>query len=172
MWVEEAGSNLWYSPDPRAIFPLDSFHIPRRFRRRLKQLPFELRIDTQFTQVMQGCSQRKDTWISEEFVYVYSQLHSLGFAHSVEAWLEGNLVGGLYGVSLQGAFFGESMFSLVSDASKFCLVHLVRRLREKGFTLLDTQWLTPHLASFGAIEIPRKEYLARLELALEIDAEF
>ena len=157
----------WYSPDPRAIFDLKAFHIPRSLSLTVKKRPFEIKIDNAFESVMRQCGEREETWISEELVQSYVTLHRLGFAHSVECWRENGLVGGLYGVSIAGAFFGESMFSVEKDTSKVALVHLVDRLRERAFELLDTQFLTTHLARFGAKEIPRKEYLTKLEKALK-----
>jgi len=162
----------WFAPDPRGIIPLDTFHIPHGLARTLKRNPFEIRINTAFGDVMRACAQREDTWIDDAILRSYEELHALGFAHSVEAWREGRLVGGLYGVALGGAFFGESMFHTETDASKVALVALVERLRAHGFTLLDTQWVTPHLATFGATEIPKRDYLKRLKAALQIEAQF
>ena len=159
----------WFSPDPRAVIPLDDrFHIPHGLKRVLKKEPFEIRLDTAFEEVMRGCADREETWISEGIIRSYCQLHALGMAHSVESWQDGELVGGLYGVALGGAFFGESMFSRVSEASKVALVHLVRHLRNRKFLLLDTQWTTRHLARFGVKEIPRDDYLGLLEEALAV----
>src|SRR5262249_16298963 len=151
----------WFSPDPRAIIPLDErFHCPHGLKRALKQNPFEITIDAEFEAVMRECAIRKEgTWISKEIIASYCELHRLGHAHSVEARRGGKLVGGLYGVHVGGAFFGESMFHRVTDASKIALVTLVQRLRERGFALLDTQWQTPHLAQFGTLEISRSDYL-------------
>ena len=159
----EDGEIAWFSPDPRAIIPLDTFHVPHGLKRTLKKNRFEIRIDTAFEEVMRSCAQRDETWINDEIIASYVNLHRLGHAHSVEAWLDGELAGGLYGVSIGGAFFGESMFHEVTDASKVALHALVERLRARKFTLLDTQWLTPHLVTFGATEIPRLEYQRRLE---------
>ncbi|TAK50753.1 MAG: leucyl/phenylalanyl-tRNA--protein transferase [Bacteroidetes bacterium] len=156
----------WYSPDPRAIIPLDTFHVPRSLSLVIKKLPFELRINTAFEEVMRECAEREETWISEQIIASYVFLFRLGYAHSVECWKEERLCGGLYGVALGGAFFGESMFSRERDASKIALVHLVELLRTRGFELLDTQFTTAHLERFGAIEIPRREYLKRLKLAI------
>ena len=159
----ESGEIGWFSPDPRGIIPLDErFHIPHGLKRTLRKVPFEIRFDTAFRDVMRGCAERKSTWISDLIVASYGRLFDLGFGHSVEAWQEGRLVGGLYGIAIGGVFFGESMFSRVTDASKVCLVALVERLRECGFTLLDTQWTTQHLETFGAEEISRLEYLKLL----------
>jgi leucyl/phenylalanyl-tRNA--protein transferase len=164
MAVDKTGRIGWFSPDPRAIIPLDEkFHIPHGLSRRLKKNPFTITVNQCFQQVIRECSIRDDgTWISDEIVVSYCELHRLGHAHSVEVWAGKQLAGGLYGVHIGGAFFGESMFHRKTDASKIALVSLVARLRKSGFSLLDTQWLTPHLATFGAIEIPREEYLQRL----------
>jgi leucyl/phenylalanyl-tRNA--protein transferase len=168
----EDGSLGWFSPDPRGILPLEGFHIPKGLRRALKKHSFEIRCDTAFAEVMLGCADRESTWIDPVIFNSYTRLHELGFAHSVEAWRAGRLVGGLYGVALRGLFCGESMFSRETDASKICLVHLVERLRRGGYVLLDTQWTTPHLRTFGAIDIPRDSYLDLLEEALETAAEW
>jgi leucyl/phenylalanyl-tRNA--protein transferase len=141
-------------------------------RRTIRQQVFDVRVDTAFPAVMRACAERDETWITRPIVESYVELHRRGFAHSVEAWQGDQLVGGLYGVALGGAFFGESMFHTVTDASKVALVALVERLRARGFTLLDTQWVTPHLETFGAIEIPRVEYLERLRHAMTISASF
>jgi leucyl/phenylalanyl-tRNA--protein transferase len=162
----------WYAPDPRAIIPLDTFHVPRSLARTIRRGRFEVRIDTAFGRVIRACAARDETWISGRIMQVYEDLHRFGFAHSVEAWHGGDLAGGLYGVALGGAFFGESMFSRVTDASKVALVALVERLRERGFVLLDTQFQTEHLARFGTVEIPRAEYLRRLAAALPLDRDF
>lgn len=172
MAAPETGAISWYSPDPRAIIPLDAFTIPRSLRRLEREGVFEVRLNTSFGDVMRGCAARAESWISGEIIRAYTDLHHRGFAHSVESWKEGRLAGGLYGVAIGGAFFGESMFSRESGASKIALVALVRRLRERGFVLLDTQWLTPHLARFGAVEIPRKEYRRRLTQALSLQSRF
>lgn len=158
----------WYRPDPRGIIPLDDrFTVSRSLRSTLRKGLFEVRVDTAFASVMRGCAQREETWISEAFVQAYTALHEAGYAHSVECWQYDRLVGGLYGVALQGAFFGESMFSLERDASKVALVHLVERLRLGGFTLLDTQWWTPHLAQFGAYEVPAPAFSRLLAHAMK-----
>jgi leucyl/phenylalanyl-tRNA---protein transferase len=167
--ADDRGSVSWYSPDPRAIIPLEVFHVPSRLRRLVRQRTFRVEIDTAFPRVIRACAEaqrdRDDpgTWISEEIVESYCALHEAGYAHSVETWLGDRLVGGLYGVALGGAFFGESMFHLAANASKVALVALVDRLGSRGFTLLDTQWMTEHLRQFGTIEIRRTEYLRRLE---------
>jgi leucyl/phenylalanyl-tRNA--protein transferase len=174
--ADEDGSIYWYDPDPRAILPLDDFHIPRSLARRLRQGGFDVRVDTAFRDVITACAAsapgRETSWISPEFIEAYCELHKLGFAHSVETWIDGELAGGLYGVTLQGLFAGESMFSRVTDSSKIALVHLVERLRQGGFCLLDVQFMTPHLKRFGAIEILRIEYKVRLAQALTVEARF
>ena len=162
----------WYSPDPRAILPLDRFRISRSLRQRIKSQIYELRVNTEFERVIRSCAEREQTWISEEMVRVYIQLHERGFAHSVESWHDGILVGGLYGVAIGGAFFGESMFSRQRDASKVALVHLVDRLGQRKFQLLDTQFMNEHIAQFGATEIPRSTYLTLLAEALRLDSSF
>ena len=160
----------WVSPEQRGIIPLETFHIPRRLARTLRGNPFDVRADTAFAEVMRSCAApapgRQESWINGEILRLYGALHARGHAHSVECWQDGELVGGLYGVSLGAAFFGESMFSRRTDASKVALVHLVALLRQGGFVLLDTQFLTSHLARFGAIEIPRVRYLLLLQDAL------
>ena len=169
------GEIRWYSPDPRGIIPLETFHVPRRLARALRSGRFEIRVDTAFKDVIVACSNRAETdgnWIDQEIIDSYCGLHALGHAHSIEAWRGGALAGGLYGVSLGGAFFGESMFHHVADASKAALVALVDRLRARGFVLLDTQWVTDHLVQFGAIEIPRRRYLRLLDAALRVEADF
>jgi len=168
----------WYTADPRGVIPLDSFHIPHTLRPLLSKPPgkggFDIRINFDFPATMRACAQNRDdgTWINESLIHAYTGLHELGFAHSVEAWKEGKLAGGLYGVSLGGAFFGESMFHRVRDASKVCLVHLVRRLQSHGYDLLDTQATTPHLQKFGCIDVPARQYLIRLRAALKKECSF
>lgn len=166
----------WIDPDLRGILPLETFHVPRSLRKTLRRGLFEIRLDSAFEAVMQGCAEtgaaRPDTWINEEIVRLFVELHRLGLAHSVETWLDGQLVGGLYGLGLGAAFFGESMFSRATDASKVALVHLVARLKRGGFQLLDTQFVTDHLARFGATEIPRHDYLRRLAQALDLPVAF
>lgn len=168
----EDGEIGWFSPDPRAIIPLEDFHVPHGLRRALKKRAFEIRIDTAFEPVMRACAQRSETWISEEIVASFCNLFRLGYAHSVEAWQGDRLVGGLYGVALGGAFFGESMFHHVTDASKVALHALVERLRRNGFSLLDTQWVTPHLQTFGTLEVPRADYRRMLEACIELERDF
>ena len=168
----EDGEIAWFSPDPRAIVPLESFRVPHGLRRTLKKRRFEVRVNTAFDIVIRRCADRPETWINEEIIASYINLHHLGHAHSVEAWCNGRLGGGLYGVALGGAFFGESMFHEVSDASKVALHALVDRLIQRGFVLLDTQWTTPHLLTFGAIEVPRTLYRQLLEKALLMKTRF
>jgi leucyl/phenylalanyl-tRNA--protein transferase len=165
----------WYSPNPRGIIPLDTFHVPKRLARIVRSGAFEFRIDKAFDAVIPAFAERREpegTWIDDEILESYCALHDAGHAHSVEAWQGERLVGGLYGVALGGAFFGESMFHRVADASKVALAALVERLRARGFVLLDTQWVTGHLAQFGACEIPRRRYLTLLKQALAVDASF
>jgi len=167
------GSIEWFSPDPRGIIELDGFHVPSNVGRLYRSGRFAVRVDSCFEAVMRACADREEgTWISEEIVAAYLRLHKLGFAHSVETWQAGELAGGLYGVAVGGAFFGESMFHRRPNASKIALVAAVERLRERGFVLLDIQFITPHLRQFGAREIPRVEYLMRLKSALKVRAGF
>jgi leucyl/phenylalanyl-tRNA--protein transferase len=170
------GEIYWYDPDPRAIIPLDSFHLPRTLARRIRKGGFEMRVDTDFRAVITACAEpapgRETTWISPEIIDTYCELHDLGFAHSVETWIDGELAGGLYGVTLGGLFAGESMFSRATDASKIALVYLVERLNKRNFRLLDIQFMTDHLRRFGAIEIPRRQYKRYLEKALRIWTRF
>jgi leucyl/phenylalanyl-tRNA---protein transferase len=167
---------FWVEPTRRGILPLDAFHVPARLKRTVRSDRFTVRVDTDFSGVMEGCAAaapgRRSTWINGEIRRLFSALHASGHAHSVEAWDEGRLVGGLYGVALGGAFFGESMFSTERDASKVALVHLVARLLRGGFTLLDTQFVTKHLAQFGAREVARAAYRERLDAALALRADF
>jgi leucyl/phenylalanyl-tRNA--protein transferase len=166
----------WFSPDPRAILPLDRLHISRSLRRTLRAGRYVVRFNSAFADVMLACAApgpgRDSTWINDEIIEAYLWLHKLGFAHSVETWLDGELIGGLYGVSLRGLFAGESMFSLRRDASKVALYYLVERLRERGFALLDAQYQTPHLERLGAIEIPAWRYRRLLRDAMTIDKRF
>ena len=171
----------WIDPDMRGIIPLDRVHLSRKLRRAVLRSPFEVRCDSAFEAVVQGCAEplpnRPDTWINPTIQKLYTELFEQGFAHSVEAWDNGDpekptLVGGLYGVSLGSAFFGESMFSRVSDASKVALMHLALRLRKGGYKLLDTQFNTPHLSRFGVLEIPRDEYQKQLVRAINTQAHF
>ena len=161
---------FWVEPELRGIIPLDDFHISKSLAKTIRRAPFEIRYDTAFEQVMDGCAapapDRPTTWINAKIRSLYATLHSMGHAHCVEAWENGELVGGLYGVSLGSAFFGESMFSRRTDASKICLVHLVQRLRKQGFVLLDTQFTTEHLKNFGAIDVPKARYEKMLARAI------
>ena len=171
--ADRDGEVYWYSPDPRSIFEYEHFRVPRSLRPIIRQEKFEIRVDTDFDQVIRACADRSEgTWISPEFIEVYSELHRLGHAHSVESWLDGKLAGGLYGIAIGGAFFGESMFHRTADASKVALVALVQRLKERGFALIDTQWSTPHLERFGVVEISRSDYLRRLSRALTLPCRF
>ena len=166
--MAEDGEILWFSPERRGLIPLDErFHIPRGLAKSVKRQPFEVRWNTAFRDVMLGCAAREETWIDEVILDSYCALHAAGHAHSVECWDADGLQGGLYGVALPGVFFGESMFSRKTDASKIALVALVERLREKEFSLLDTQWMTSHLRQFGGYELSRKAYLAALRKALD-----
>ena len=162
------GITRWYTADPRGVLPLDEFKVPRSLRQRVRHGGFEIRINHNFRGVMNACRERRaeHTWITAELIELYCELHALGFAHSVETWQDGKLAGGLYGVSMGAAFFGESMFHYVSNASKVALVALVERLRERQFTLLDTQAVTQHLKQFGAIEIASAKYLELLHEAM------
>ena len=162
----------WFSPDPRALLPLEDFHVPHALRRLARAKPFEITINKAFSAVIQACAERENTWINREIIDSYTRLHELGHAHSVEAWKENTLAGGLYGVAVGGAFFGESMFHRVTDASKMALMALVERLRARKFVLLDTQWLTPHLEQFGAKEIPRALYRHLLSQAIDLPRKF
>jgi leucyl/phenylalanyl-tRNA--protein transferase len=168
----ENDSIEWFSPDPRAILPLEDFHEPHALRRVLRKRVFETSINNAFSEVIEACAKREDTWINREIIESYTQLHELGHAHSVESWKQGRLAGGLYGVAVGGAFFGESMFHHETDASKIALVALVENLRARKFVLLDTQWLTPHLEQFGGIEISRNHYLRLLRGAVELPRKF
>jgi len=169
-------SVFWVDPDWRGVIPLDAFHLPRRLARTVRSDKFQITVDRDFDQVIRKCAEstpkRAESWINGGIVEVYNELHRQGNAHSVECWRGRQLVGGLYGVSLGAAFFGESMFSRQRDASKVALVHLVDRLRAGGYDLLDTQFVTPHLSNFGAVELPRGTYLERLRAALERQATF
>ncbi|MDG1021987.1 MAG: leucyl/phenylalanyl-tRNA--protein transferase [Emcibacteraceae bacterium] len=175
--AESADSDdvFWVDPDERGIFPLDQFHVPKKLAKKIKSEPFKVRINTAFQEVMFKCAEptdnvdRRNTWINKTILTRYNELHEMGYAHSVECWQDQDLVGGLYGVSLNGAFCGESMFHTVTNASKIALVYLVARLKVGGYRLLDTQFVTDHLSQFGAIEISRKEYRARLKEALLVE---
>ena len=173
--ADRDGAIRWYTADPRGVIPLDDrFHVPATLAALVRQNKFECRINSDFEATMRACMQQRadGTWISEPLIRAYAHLHELGFAHSVESWQDGELVGGLYGVSLGGAFFGESMFHRQRDASKVALVHLVSRLRERKFELLDAQAQTPHLARFGCVEISGADYTTRLRRALRKRCDF
>lgn len=174
----DAAELFWVEPKKRGVLPLDGFHLPRSLAKLLRQERFELTADRAFDEVMRACAApgpghgRSESWINGPILDGYSRLHRLGFAHSLECWVDGELAGGLYGVKLGAAFFGESMFTRVRDASKVALAHLIARLRVGGFRLLDTQFLTDHLARFGAVEVPRAAYRASLDSALSVDGDF
>jgi leucyl/phenylalanyl-tRNA--protein transferase len=156
----------WFYPEKRGILPLDNFHVPRSLAKLIRKTPFTITTDAAFREVMLGCTERKSTWINDEIISLYCELHRMGFAHSVECWQEGKLAGGLYGVVLGCAFFGESMFSRTPNASRVALVYLVQLLNDKGYHLLDTQFINYHLKQFGVLEIPRAEYLDKLKKAV------
>jgi len=168
----EDGTISWFRPPYRGILPIADFHLPRRFQRYLETCPFEMRWNTAFGEVMRGCADRENTWITDTILDSYQQLHRLGFAHSAEVWRGRHLVGGVYGVAIGGAFFGESMFSRETQASKVALTRLQQRLHERGFILHDTQWTTNHLAQFGGHEIPCRDYLDLLHQAIRLPKSF
>lgn len=163
---------FWVDPKRRGVIPLNGFHISRSLRRRILRDPFQITINTAFAGVVDGCADRVETWINAEIRQHYITLHDMGHAHSLEVWDDAELVGGVYGVAIGGAFFGESMFSRRTDASKIALAYLVDRLQQGGFRLFDTQFLTEHLASLGAVEIPRAEYHKQLDIATAVPADF
>jgi len=169
MGDDDTGTVRWFSPDPRAHLPLSDIHVPHNLRRRVRRREFRVTTDRAFEQVIEACADRDRTWITPRIIRVYTRLHEQGAAHSVECWQDDTLAGGLYGVALGGAFFGESMFFRVSNASKVALVHLVRQLRAGGYTLLDTQYSTEHLERFGVVEIPRADYMEQLDDALALE---
>ena len=171
-WFNANEPILWWSPDPRAIFEFDRFYISRRLARTIRAGKFRLTINQAFRQVMQGCAERENTWITADMLEAYTRMHRLGYAHSIEAWRGDELAGGIYGLALGGAFFGESMFHRVSDASNVSLAYLLEYLQFRGFTLFDTQVLTEHTARLGAVLIPRADYLARLKKAQALPATF
>lgn len=173
-WFNAGDPVIWWSPDPRAVIPLDAFHVPRRLATTIRQNRFRVTADTRFAEVMRGCAENRadGTWVTDEMVAAYTHLHRLGHAHSVEAWQGEELVGGVYGVSVGGLFAGESMFHRVRDASKVALVALLTRLRNRGYLLFDTQIANDHTAQFGAVDIPRAEYLRRLAAAARADVTF
>lgn len=170
---DENYSVYWYDPDPRTIMPLKTFHVSKRLTRTVRQGKFEIRLDTEFRRVMELCAEPRTadakTWISPELIDLYVELYKEGFAHCLETWQDGKLVGGVYGVSVRGLFAGESMFSRVTDASKVALVHLVRALKQSGYTLFDVQFTTSHLKRFGATEVRREDYKRRLAQALQVE---
>ncbi|VAV91163.1 Leucyl/phenylalanyl-tRNA--protein transferase [hydrothermal vent metagenome] len=176
--AEDAGDNslYWVEPEERGILPLSGFHVPRSLAKTIRRQDFDIRVDTQFEQVMRACSAQTDnrpsTWINDRIINLYKQLHKMGCGHCVECWHDGELVGGLYGIRIGAAFFGESMFSRKTDASKVALVHLVARLKVGGFALLDAQFKNDHLTQFGLATVSRDEYHLMLEPALGVDAEF
>lgn len=175
MGDEETGELRWYQPEPRTLIDLDHFHVPRRLAKTLRSRRFRFTVNQAFDEVIHHCARRHQAdgvWITDKIIALYTELHQRGKCHSVECWREGRLAGGLYGVSLGAAFMGESMFHLERDASKASLVYLVRRLRRKGFMLLDTQFPTPHLSQFGLIMLPHEEYLVLLAKALQKKAVF
>jgi len=168
----ETGFINWYLPEVRAIIPLDSFNIPRSVKKAIQEQNFEIRFDTDFKRVVEGCADRESTWISDELIDAYRRLKERGHIHTVEVWKDGKLVGGLYGVTFRGAFFGESMFSKVSQASKAALVALLKHLKENDFVLLDVQYMTEHLKMFGAVEISFEEYTTLLQKAYKRECQF
>jgi leucyl/phenylalanyl-tRNA--protein transferase len=174
--AEETGEIFWYSPDPRAIIPIQSYKPAKSLKPIINQKRFEIRVDTAFEQVMRNCALPRptepETWISEEIVQAYTELHKIGLAHSVEAWQDDKLVGGLYGVSLGAAFFGESMFSFVSNSSKVAFHYLIQILREQKYELLDSQFMNDNVLRYGAINIPRSAYIKRLAKALKTTCDF
>ena len=161
-----------FSPDPRGVIPLEKFRVPHGSRKTLRDPAWKVTVNAAFEEVVLGCAERDETWIDETIFGSYAELHHLGHAHSIEVWRDGELAGGLYGVAIGAAFCGESMFSRMPGASKVALANLVERLRGRGFVLLDTQWVTPHLEKFGACEIPRSEYLEKLAKAVEMKTSF
>jgi len=163
---------LWFDPDPRAVIPLDGFHLSRSLGRRIAQKKYQVRFDTAFADVMAGCADRPDTWINETITAAYTRLFDEGDAHSVEIWQDGELSGGLYGVSIGGAFFAESMFHRRTDASKIAVYELVEKLKRQGFALLEVQFMTPHLRSLGAVQIPARDYKRRLAQAVGLPVRF
>lgn len=163
---KESAELHWYFPEQRGVIPLTDFHVPKSLAKFLKRDPFTYSTDRAFREVITACAERDSTWINDQIIDLYCTLHDMGYGHSVECWNGERLVGGLYGVTLGGAFFGESMFSRATNASKAALVHLVKILNDAGYTLLDAQYVNEHLVQFGITEIPREEYLERLERAL------
>jgi len=173
---QDSDELYWFDPDPRTIIPLDNFHVSRRLERTLRQKKFHITFNTAFTEVMKKCAEpapdREETWINDNILQLYTQLHRYGYAHSIETWQDNTLVGGVYGVGIGGLFAGESMFSRVTDASKVALASLLKHLNQQGFSLFDVQYTTNHLKTFGAIEISRDDYKKRLSKAIENDCNF
>ena len=169
---EETGIINWYLPEKRTIMPLDNYNYPRSLKKVISESNFEFKFDSDFLFVVNNCAKRKSTWISNELIDAYLRLNKLGFIHTVETWQNGKLVGGLYGVTIKGAFFGESMFSKVSQASKAALIKLIEHLNKKKYTLLDAQYMTPHLKMFGAVEITFEQYEALLLKSYKADCKF
>lgn len=169
---EKTGAINWYLPEERTIIPLNNFNIPRSAKKEIAKLNFEIKFDTDFKSVVLGCADRPSTWISNKLIDAYLRLHRRGYIHTVETWKDGKLVGGLYGVTFRGAFFGESMFSRVSQASKAALTALIQHLNERGYLLLDVQYMTEHLAMFGAVEITFEEYNQLLIESYSLACEF
>lgn len=172
MAESSSGPIYWYEPEPRTLLPLDTFHASKRLIRTARSSKYEIRFNSDFEAVVRRCAEREETWINEEIIAAYTELHVIGHAHSVEAWLDEKMVGGLYGVAFGGAFMGESMFSSERDASKVCLLNLVGRLKQQGFILLDAQLQNPHLVQFGAVDISREAYRQLLEQALRLQCQF
>lgn len=172
MGQEDSDEILWFNPDPRAVMPLEKFHLSKSMQKELGREWFEVTFDKNFSGVVSSCAEREETWITGVIKSAYQQLHKLGFAHSVEIWDEKNLVGGVYGVTLGGVFFAESMFHRRTNASKLALHFLINRLRARGFQLMEVQFMTPHLKSLGATEISKKDYLERLDRAIRLSVAF
>lgn len=168
----DTGEIAWYSPDPRGILPIDTWKPKRSLRNLMNRGWYEFRINTDFDAVIRHCANRDETWISHDIIHLYTELHHRGFAHSVEVWREGELRGGLYGVAINGAFFGESMFSLESNTSKLALHFLIQAMKKRGLVLLDTQWITSHLDFLGGVYIPRQDYMRRLSRAMQLAVSF
>jgi leucyl/phenylalanyl-tRNA--protein transferase len=173
-FFDEDSPILWWSPDPRAVFEMDGLRTSRRLARTVRSGRFEVTFDRDFSRVIRGCARGPDegVWITPDMIAAYTRLHRLGHAHSVEAWHDGELAGGVYGVTIGGLFAGESMFTRVTDASKVALARLMGHLRERGFVLFDVQFLNAHTSSLGAVEIPRRDYLARLRAAIRLPVSF
>lgn len=169
---DKVGTINWYMPETRTIIPLDNYNIPRSAKKAIEKKKFEIRMDTDFAGVVKGCSDRNETWISEELIKAYKRLKIRGYVHTVETWFDGEMVGGLYGITFRGAFFGESMFSKVSEESKAALIALIKHLKEKDYLILDVQYMTEHFRMFGAVEISFDEYSKMLYQAYSRGCEF